>query len=524
MQKDEIDVLFDKKVLCDFKKFGDDGLSLENTLKSEKFNLILKGNNLLALHSLKHKFGGKIKCIYIDPPYNTGNDSFNYNDNFNHSTWLTFMKNRLEIAREFLRDDGVIFVQCDDNEQAYLKVLMDEIFGRENFVNCIAIKMSPSSGVKRRFAEIKFIKNKEFLLVYKKEKIYLKSINDELEQYDENYTIFFNEKEFASLNNKIQDLNFNFKNIEVKNYFYIKEIKSFIIKNKDYIFRRHSPSKWAIDNIRNEYKIFERNDKKESRNYIYKIYNPNNIDEFELLFDTKNGGYERLEPLTWKLNENNKITLLRGDFWDNGYEGDMGNVGKEGCVNFGQGQKPERLLKDIIESCTNENDIIMDFFLGSGTTAAVAHKMKRNYIGIEQMDYVENIAVARLQKVIDAEQGGISKALNWTGGGSFIYAKLMPLNASFKKAILNAQNGDELQKIYENLKQKAFIDYRVDLQNLLKDKDFESLNLDEKKAVLNACLDANMDYVLLSDISDEIYAIDENTKALNKAFYRQSDE
>ncbi|EGF14211.1 type III restriction/modification enzyme [Dialister micraerophilus DSM 19965] len=107
---------------------------------SEDDNLIIKGNNLLALASLLKRYEGKVKCIYIDPPYNTGNDSFNYNDNFNHSTWLTFMKNRLELARKLLRDDGVIFVQCDDNEQAYLKVLMDDIFGKENFVNNIAVK------------------------------------------------------------------------------------------------------------------------------------------------------------------------------------------------------------------------------------------------------------------------------------------------------------------------------------------------------------------------------------------------
>jgi len=139
---DEIDRLFDHKALTNWKRFTKDGEQEVKEIKRDedgtiKENLIIKGNNLLALHSLKKQFAGKVKLIYIDPPYNTGNDGFKYNDNFNHSTWLTFMKNRLEIAKELLSDDGVIFVQCDDNEQAYLKVLMDEVFGRENFVHTV---------------------------------------------------------------------------------------------------------------------------------------------------------------------------------------------------------------------------------------------------------------------------------------------------------------------------------------------------------------------------------------------------
>jgi adenine-specific DNA-methyltransferase len=138
LAKDEINRLLDKKVITNARKYTQDGASDEVDFKRDengliKDNLIIKGNNLLALHTLKSNFAGKVKLIYIDPPYNTGNDSFNYNDNFNHSTWLTFMKNRLEVARDLLSEDGVIFVQCDDNEQAYLKVLMDEIFGQVNF-------------------------------------------------------------------------------------------------------------------------------------------------------------------------------------------------------------------------------------------------------------------------------------------------------------------------------------------------------------------------------------------------------
>ena len=164
---DEIDRLFDPKVLTNFAKYDTEGknkpIAFDNT-----DNLIIKGNNLLALHCLKVKYRSKVKLIYIDPPYNTGSDSFKYNDRFRHSTWLTFMKNRFEIAKTLLSEDGVIFVQCDDNEQAYLKVVMDEVFGVDNFVNNIAVKMSEATGVKMSHAKTRFPKLKEYILFYKK--------------------------------------------------------------------------------------------------------------------------------------------------------------------------------------------------------------------------------------------------------------------------------------------------------------------------------------------------------------------
>lgn len=177
-------MLFDKKALQNFELIGENK-NLQEYLKDNP-NLLIKGNNLLALHSLKKLYANKVKLIYIDPPYNTGNDSFNYNDKFNHSTWLTFMKNRLEIAREFLRDDGVIFVQCDDNEQAYLKVLMDEIFGRENFVNSIAVKLKNIAGASGGGEDKRFKKNIEYILIYTKsyEKLdQFKSVYDSRELY-----------------------------------------------------------------------------------------------------------------------------------------------------------------------------------------------------------------------------------------------------------------------------------------------------------------------------------------------------
>lgn len=164
-------------------------------------------------------------------------------------------------------------------------------------------------------------------------------------------------------------------------------------------------------------------------------------------------------------------------------------------------------------------DLVMDFFAGSGTTLAVAMKMKRRFIGIEQMDYIESITKERLKKVVEGEQGGISKAVNWQGGGSFVYAELMPLNAIYKEKIQNLNDEKELDNIYQELKAKAFLDYRIDINAILKDKDFEKLDLENKKEILKLALDSNMDYILYGDIKDEDYAISEETIKLNKIFY-----
>ena len=216
--------------------------------------------------------------------------------------------------------------------------------------------------------------------------------------------------------------------------------------------------------------------------------------------------------------------------------------------------KPEALLKRIIEISTQENDLVMDFFAGSGTTLAVAMKMNRRWIGIEQMDYIESITKERLKKVVAGEQGGISKAVGWSGGGSFIYCKLMPLNVMYKEKIQNlachtkpcevSKNVEstkdlhkdislslnmtsiekELEKIYNDLESKAFVDYRVDIQAMLKDKEFYALSLDEKRKVLYAILDSNMDYVLYDDIDDSEYGVSDELRELNKIFYGENDE
>lgn len=342
---DVINKMLSPKMFFNAKRYTNEGIEKDITFNDD--NLIIKGNNLIAMASLLKKYEGKIKCIFIDPPYNTDNDSFKYNDSFGHSSWLTFMKNRLELAKRLLSYDGVIFTQCDDNEQAYLKVLMDEIFGRDNFVNTLAVKMSPSSGVKRSSKETRFIKNKEYILVYKKEKLLIKPLIDPTDVYDTHYSIYFDGNICTSLANKIkEDLGENIiKQIKCENYLKYDITKNYILRNVHNIYRTHNPSEWAKDN-------FDNSDKSISlcSGTIKKVYN-NSGEKYEYIKVNKNNKLDRLEPLSWKLTDDLKhIGILRGDFWDVNYEGDMGNINKEGGrTGFGQGQKPERLIKDILK-------------------------------------------------------------------------------------------------------------------------------------------------------------------------------
>lgn len=386
-------------------------------------NLIIKGTNLIALASLLKRYEGKVKCIYIDPPYNTKNDSFNYNDSFNHSTWLTFMKNRLELARKLLREDGTIFVQCDDNEQAYLKVLMDSIFGRNNFQAEIVWVLEGASGYKSLVNN--YVRGHESILFYSKS----------------NY--------------------FNF-------------------------------------------------------NKIYLPYSEKQIKRFSKLDDSG----RRYKPITKTrrlyLDEAKGVPLT--DVWTDiaSFQTIVNSPERTGFDT----QKPEKLIERIIETLTTTHDLVLDFHLGSGTTAAVAHKMGRRYIGVEQMDYIQDITVERLKKVLEGEQGGISKVQNWHGGGSFVYCEL---KEDANTLITTIQNATE--DTIESVKASIYADERI-VPYLTKqeladaDKDFENLTLEEKKQALIKLVDKNKLYVNASDMDDESYHVSDDDKKFTKSFYK----
>ncbi len=471
LHKKEIDTLLHKKALCHFEMHGEG--DLENALKDKNTNYLIKGNNLIALHSLKKKFAKQVKCIYIDPPYNTGNDSFNYNDNFNHSSWLVFMKNRLEAAREFLSDDGVIFVQCDDNEQAYLKVLMDEIFLRENFVASISWKQFHS--VKNDAAN--FSKNIEYILCYCK-------------NFSKN--LISNEPFDKSNLYKLKDENGFYKLDPV----WAKSGNNFspytFLNGKTWSPPSGTFWRYSIGTL----KDMEQNNR--------------------IVFNGKNPMAKRYLS---EVAEGRKSST----FWDGSEVGYNLNGDAEIKQLFNGNKvfnnpKPEVLISRILEISTNENDLVLDFFAGSGTTCAVAHKMKRRYIGIEQMDYIETITKERLKKVIEGEQGGISKKCDFKGGGSFVYAELKEVNLEVKKQILNAKSASECLKIFNDLNERFLrrTDCKIDG---IHSEEFHNLDLNEQKRICCTLLDSNEDYLNLGDMDEDAWGIDEITKKYNEIFY-----
>lgn len=469
---DEITRMLNPKILTNAKRYTKNGIE-KNIIFNDNDNLIIKGNNLIVLSSLLKRYGEKIKCIYIDPPYNTGSDSFKYNDKFNHSAWLTFMKNRLELAKKLLSNDGFIFVQIDDNEQAYLKVLMDEIFGREKFIGTIVYR--------RRKSQANLSKNlsiiHEYILIYKK-------------------------SELATLNNILN-------NTDSKDY-----------KNPDNDIRGAYKTMPCTNKGGSLYTITSPNGKKITDEWrfkeetFYELLNDNRI-----VFPKKGEGKPRYKLF---LSEKNLKGVIVNSWWDDVATNQDAN--KDLKELFGKNifdyPKSEDLIKKIIEISTKENDTILDYHLGSGTTCAVAHKMGRKYIGIEQMNYVEDISVKRLSKVIEGEQTGISKALNWMGGGSFVYCELLE-NANL---IINKINLATENNIFE-VKEEIYSDERiipyVTREELKKaDENFRCLSLEEKKMALINIVDKNKLYVNYSDIEDETFEITENDKKFSESFYK----
>ena len=418
---DDVDRLLAPKVFTNMKRYTKDGEE-SITEFDDKDNLLIKGNNLISIASLLKRYEGKIKCIYIDPPYNTGNDSFKYNDTFNHSTWLTYMKNRLIIARKLLSDDGSIYVQIDNNELHYLKVLMDEVFGVENFQREIVWVLKGVSGYKSLINN--FVRGHDTILFYTKTNNYL----------------------------------FN---------------KHYLPYSKEQLARFSS-----VDENGRKYKTIT----KERRLYL---------DEAKGL------------PIS--------------DVWD-----DIASfqtvVNAEELTGFPT-QKPEKLIERIINASTNEGDIVLDFQAGSGTTAATAHKLGRHWITVEQMDYIESITKERLIKVINGEQGGISKSVNWHGGGSFVYCELKELNHKYIDEIQVADD-NKLDGLYKEIIDSEFISYKADINKLKEsEQDFKELSTEDKRSFLIQVLDKNLLYVNYCDMEDEDLAVTEEEKAFARSFY-----
>ncbi len=513
----EINRLLDDKVLTNFKRFDADG-EHEATEFKDTDNLIIKGNNLIALHSLKKRFAGKIKLIYIDPPYNTGSDSFGYNDSFNHSTWLTFMKNRLEVARELLSKEGAIYVSIDDKEQAYLRVLMDEIFGKENFLTQFNFQV--------RYADkaiatetMSFKPLIEYTLMYAKDATQFEAIQPTVPYTDDKFMWQIQELESG----RMEEIAGNKVEIFEKGQWSLKEVEPNMNALKETWISGSIYSKMSYGQVYQS--IVEPRVDIDGNGALYKIYGRGDDGlGYRYYTNPQKAGASRGKMFSGMPLER-KEQILNGEavkllpivnFAD--FAGDYGNIRHEGGVALNSGKKPEKLLKTLLDYTTREGDIILDFFGGSGSTAATAHKMKRQYISIEQMDYIEDKIVTRLNNVIRGDSTGVSKDVNWQGGGSFVYAELKNDAQDFKESILKATTTEELLELFNKAKTSSFLSYRVDPKKL-KEAEFKELSLAEQKQVLSELIDNNNLYVNYSDIEDSSFAISSQEKALNRAFY-----
>lgn len=468
---DQIDRLLDEKALTGWTKYDKDG-GHEATQIVDTDNLIIRGNNLLALHSLKRRYSNKIQLIYIDPPYNTGNDSFNYNDRFKHSTWLTFMKNRLAVANSLLTDNGLIFVHIDHNEVAYLKVLLDEIFGRERFINQIAWKRRGGSlNQPSTFGNVL-----DYILVYSKSEKYY--FNPQKTLDDENTKRYIEER-------------FVHKDPDGRRYMKSPLINPSNRPTMQYEYKGYAspPKGWLVKKEKMEQ--FDREGRlvfpeDKTQRISKKIY----LDEYE----------------------GQPVDCLWADIFV------INPMSKE-AVDFA-GQKPEALLQRIISTATKPGDIVLDYHLGSGTTATTAHKMGRQYIGIEQLDYGDIDPVNRLVKTINGDSSGISKQVNWVGGGSFVYARLMDGASVFVEKVKKANTDKELAQLLLQAQKSSFLSYKVDPEKINPgDKDFDKLSIAHKKQLLLEIVDHNHLYVNLTEIEDADYGASAEDKKLNKQFY-----
>ena len=387
-------------------------------------NMIIHGDNLLALKALEQEFAGQVKCIYIDPPFNTGAAFEHYDDNLEHSIWLGLMYQRFQILHNLLCDSGVLFVNLDDSEASYAKVLLDEVFGRRNYLNEIIVATNKSFGFKSTSDGI--FKQANHILFYTKDKASFKiNINAMYIEkgYDEQYKWVFencdkSEEHWTWRNIKdlvAEQMGFSTAREAARHDSdaLTEGVSAFALENADRVFRTASVTGGALLKRKNTIAI-----SKQNRNRI--IRHPN--DDMDYMFI----GGERVIYYKERLRELDGMWLpaeVITDIWsDISIEG----LAKEGGVDFPRGKKPEKLIKRCIELTSNPGDLVLDSFLGSGTTAAVAHKMGRRYIGIELGDHCYTHCLPRLQKVVDGEQGGISKDVEWKGGGGFKFYKLAP--------------------------------------------------------------------------------------------------
>ncbi|WP_417943120.1 DNA methyltransferase [Flavobacterium sp. RS13.1] len=516
LAQDEITQLLEPKVLTNAKRYTSKGEKpLEKFNRNEKGlitdNLIIKGNNLLALHTLKEEFAGKVKLIYIDPPYNTGSDSFRYNDSFNQSTWLSFMKNRIESAKSLLSPSGTFLVQCSFHQFAYLKVLMNDIFEKHLCDFNIQVRHPDRAltGDKEYNDVI------EYILIYSNDpnkKMPFKEEQKTIDDYTTRIIIKEDSKpETLQCDNKLVEIYLpdqytvetipankeGLKKISIRGS--IREKNSsgrFFVKHLEKL-KRYPPETL--------FKVPDMGDDAVSHRFFYSAP-----------LGKKNGGYYQGMPTSAEVTKKQYSNFYN-------FEREYNNVSKQGGIEFRNGKKPEELLKFLIELFTEKEDLVLDYHLGSGTTAAVCHKINRRYIGLEQIQNQIDLSINRLNNVIKDDQTGVSKCedVNWQGGGEFVYLELKKYNQIFIEQIVSAGDTKAVLKIWEEMKSKSFLNYNVDIQKQEQHIEaFKALTLEEQKQHLLELLDKNQLYVNLSSLNDKDFAVSAEEKKVTQDFYQ----
>jgi adenine-specific DNA-methyltransferase len=496
---DEIDRLFEPKVLTNFKRIDKRGKHKVSEIKDTD-NLIIKGNNLLVLHTLKKRFAGKVKLIYIDPPFNTTSaaNTFAYNNSFNHSSWLTFIKNRIDICKSLLTEDGIMVVAIDHFELFYLGILLDEIFGRENRMGVIAVVHNPGGRQDDKF----FPTAHENMLFYAKN-LSLASLNTLGESQDKLSQFKYSDK-YGKY--KLRGFRRSGNNSRRKDrpglfypLFYNPKTKQIFLENK---------RKGLIKLLPIDEKGIERCWRwgagtllKKAEKYIDVVEAKSG---FEVYIKERESDYKGEKAKT---------------IWDKSkYSGQTGTHELKSILGdklFSYPKSPY-LISDVLKITTKPNDIVLDYFAGSGTTAQAVlelnkeDKGNRKFILCEQMHYVESVTVKRVQKVIENN-----------GQGDFVYCELMQWNEVFIERIQKAKTKADLAKIWAAMREKGHLSYKIDLKEFDKNAaGFEQLNFDDQRKFLLEVLDKNQLYVNYCEIEDADYKVNKEDKKLNRLFYK----
>jgi len=497
--KDEIDVLLSPKVLTKAKRYTSNGEETD-ILFEETDNLVIKGNNLIAISSLKERFAKNIDLIYIDPPYNvkSSNNTFLYNNRFNRSTWLVFMQNRLLIAKELLKEDGALIIAIDENEQAYLGVLIDEIFP-EYEKHLITIVHNPR-GVQgtnfsytNEFAYFIIPRGKKTIINRQlaPEEIDWSPLrnwgSESLREDAKNcfYPIIVKNGEIVGFGEVVPDDVHPEKNEVVGEYIYVYPI------DNQGVERKWRYARQSVEEIRTMLRCVERNG-------VYDIQIGKTFGQYKTVWqDSRYDANVHGKQLLNKLVPDNPFTFPKSVYTV--YD----------CLYAVVGNKPEAK--------------VLDFFAGSGTTAHATMLLnendggKRQFILVEQMGYVENVIVNRLKTLIQSEEYFAAKDY------SFVYAELFALNQQYIPRIQQAESDNEIEEIIKEIKDSAFLDYKINIERLTKeDSEFASLSLGDKKKLLIESLDANQMYLSYSEIDDTQYEILESVKQFNHSFYNNS--